>query len=197
MVPVLTIEDRKNAVPLARALVAGGLTAIEVTLRTPAALDSIRAIIAEVEGANVGAGTVLNTKQYAESEKAGVRFIVSPGVTPNLLAAGKDSPVPFLPGVITPGEAMTAAEAGFTTLKFFPSEPAGGAAYLRALAAPLPHIRFCPTGSITMKVAPAYLALPNVICIGGTWVMPPDAIATGDWARITALAREAAALPRG
>lgn len=194
MVPVLTIEDRKVAVPLARALVAGGLTAVEVTLRTPAAMDCIRAIIGEVEGANVGAGTVNTTRQYAEAEKAGVKFIVSPGVTPNLLAVGKESAVPFLPGVITPGEAMTLAEAGFTTLKFFPAEPAGGVPYLKALAAPLHHVRFCPTGSITFKVAPAYLALPNVICVGGTWVAPADALAAGDWARVTALSREAAAL---
>ena len=197
MVPVMTIEDRRVAVPLARALVAGGLTAVEVTLRTPAALDCIRAIIAEVEGANVGAGTVLNAKQYADSEKAGAKFIVSPGTTESLISASEDSSVPFLPGVITPSEAMTLAEDGFTTLKFFPAEPAGGVAYLRALAAPLPGIRFCPTGSITMKVAPSYLALPNVICVGGTWVAPPDAVAAGDWSRVTALSREAAALKQG
>jgi 2-dehydro-3-deoxyphosphogluconate aldolase/(4S)-4-hydroxy-2-oxoglutarate aldolase len=168
-----------------------------VTLRTPAALDCIRAIAGEVEGANVGAGTVLSTKQYAEAEKAGAKFIVSPGATESLIAAGRDSAVPFLAGVITPGEAMTLAEAGFTTLKFFPSEPAGGAAYLKALVGPLPDIRFCPTGSITQKLAPQYLALPNVICVGGTWVAPAETIAAGDWERITALSREAAALKRG
>jgi 2-dehydro-3-deoxyphosphogluconate aldolase/(4S)-4-hydroxy-2-oxoglutarate aldolase len=197
MVPVLTIEDRKVAVPLARALVAGGLTAIEVTLRTPAALDCIRAIIAEVEAANVGAGTILNTKQYADAEKAGAKFIVSPGITTSLLSAGRDSAASFLPGIITPGEAMTASDAGFTMLKFFPAEPAGGPAYHRALAGPLPHLRFCPTGNITARAAPGYLALSNVICFGGTWVVPQDAVAAGDWARITALAREAAALKRG
>ncbi len=194
LVPVLTIEDRKAAVPLARALVAGGLTAIEVTLRTASAIESIRAIAAEVEGANVGAGTVLNTKQYEDAAKAGAKFIVSPGATPKLIAAGKDSSVPFLPGVNTAGEAMTLEEAGFATLKFFPSEPAGGLAYLKALVAPLPHIRFCPTGGISLKNAPDYLALPNIICVGGTWVAPPDAVAAGDWAKITTLAREAAAL---
>jgi 2-dehydro-3-deoxyphosphogluconate aldolase/(4S)-4-hydroxy-2-oxoglutarate aldolase len=194
MVPVLTIEDRKVAVPLGRALVAGGLTALEVTLRTPAAFDCIRAMIAEVEGATVGAGTVRTARQYEEAEKAGAKFVVSPGATPGLIAAGKASAVPFLPGIITPGEAMTLAEEGFTTLKFFPAEPAGGVAYLRALAAPLAGIRFCPTGNITQKLSPSYLALPNVICIGGTWVTPPDALAAADWPRITGLSREAAAL---
>ncbi len=194
VVPVLTIEDRKIAVPLGRALVAGGLTALEVTLRTPAGLDCIRAIAAEVEGASVGAGTVLDARQYQEAAKAGATFVVSPGATPGLIAAGKDSAVPFLPGVASAGEAMTLAEAGFTTLKFFPAEPAGGLSYLKALAAPLPAIRFCPTGGVTLKNAPAYLALANVICVGGSWVAPAEALAAGDWGRITALSREAAGL---
>jgi 2-dehydro-3-deoxyphosphogluconate aldolase/(4S)-4-hydroxy-2-oxoglutarate aldolase len=194
VVPVLTIEDRRLAVPLARALVAGGLTALEVTLRTADGLECIRAIAGDVEGANVGAGTVLDAGQYAAVAKAGARFVVSPGVTPALLAAAKESPVPFLPGVATAGEAMTLAEEGYAILKFFPAEPAGGLAYLKALSAPLPAIRFCPTGGVSLKNAPAYLGLANVICVGGSWVAPGDALAGGDWARITQLAREAAAL---
>ncbi len=153
--------------PLARALVAGGLTALEVTLRTSAALDSIRAIAAEVPGANVGAGTVTDPAQYRAVEKAGARFVVSPGATPALIAVAADSPVPYLPGVATAGEAMTLFEAGYHTLKFFPAEQAGGVAFLRSLAAPLPAIRFCPTGGVSAANAPAYLALPNVICVGG------------------------------
>lgn len=194
VVPVLTIEDRATAVPLAKALVAGGITALEVTLRTAAGIDCIRAIAGEVEGANVGAGTVLDAKQYEAAAAAGALFVVSPGATPGLVAAGMDSAVPFLPGVNTAGEAMTLFDAGFQTLKFFPAEPAGGLAYLKALAAPLPAIRFCPTGGITPKNAPDYLALPNVICVGGTWVAPADAVAGGDWPKVTELARGAAAL---
>jgi len=194
VVPVLTIEDRKAGVDLARALVAGGLTAIEVTLRTAAGIEAIRAIAAEVEGANVGAGTVLDRKQLAEAVAAGAKFLVSPGATPALLDAAKDAAVPFLPGVATAGEAMTLAEQGYRFLKFFPAEPAGGIPYLKALAAPLPAIRFCPTGGIGAKNAGEYLALANVICVGGSWVAPADAVAAGDWKRITALASAAAAL---
>jgi 2-dehydro-3-deoxyphosphogluconate aldolase/(4S)-4-hydroxy-2-oxoglutarate aldolase len=194
VVPVLTIESRAVAVPLARALVAGGLTALEVTLRTSAGLDCIRAIASEVEGANVGAGTVLDGKQYAAAVAAGARFIVSPGATPQLVAVAKASAVPFLPGVATAGEAMTLAEEGFRLLKFFPAEPAGGIAYLKALGAPLPDIRFCPTGGIGPKNAPDYLALPNVICVGGSWVAPKEALDAGDWARVTALSRAASGL---
>ncbi len=194
VVPVLTIEDRKAGVNLARTLVAGGLTAIEVTLRTAAGIEAIRAIAAEVEGANVGAGTVLDRKQLAEAVAAGAKFLVSPGATPALLDAAKDAPVPFLPGVATAGEAMTLAERGYRFLKFFPAEPAGGIPYLKALAAPLPAIRFCPTGGIGAKNAGEYLALANVICVGGSWVAPADAVAAGDWKRITALASAAAAL---
>jgi 2-dehydro-3-deoxyphosphogluconate aldolase/(4S)-4-hydroxy-2-oxoglutarate aldolase len=197
VVPVLTIEDRAAAVPLARALVAGGLTALEVTLRTAAGLDCIRAIAEEVEGCDVGAGTVLDPKQLADAVKAGAKFLVSPGASPRLVAAAKESPVPFLPGIATAGEAMTLAEAGFALLKFFPAEPAGGIAYLKALAAPLPSIRFCPTGGIGAKNAADYLALANVICVGGSWVAPAEALAQGNWTRITALSRQAAALGRG
>ncbi len=196
VVPVLTIESRAVAVPLARALVAGGLTALEVTLRTAAGLDCIRAIAGEVEGADVGAGTVLDGKQYEQAVAAGARFIVSPGATPGLVAAAKDSAVPFLPGVATASEAMTLAEDGFRFLKFFPAEPAGGIAYLKALGASLPDIRFCPTGGIGPKNAADYLALPNVICVGGSWVAPEDALDAGDWARVTSLSLGAKGLAR-
>jgi 2-dehydro-3-deoxyphosphogluconate aldolase/(4S)-4-hydroxy-2-oxoglutarate aldolase len=194
VVPVLTIEDRETAVPLARALVAGGLTALEVTLRTTAGPDCIRAIAAEVEGADVGAGTVLDRRQLEEAVACGARFLVSPGATPDLVEAARDCPVPFLPGVATAGEAMTLAAAGFSMLKFFPAEPAGGVAYLKALASPLPDLRFCPTGGIGPANAADYLALNNVICVGGSWVAPADAIAAGDWPRISALAAEAVRL---
>ncbi|HMN87500.1 MAG TPA: bifunctional 4-hydroxy-2-oxoglutarate aldolase/2-dehydro-3-deoxy-phosphogluconate aldolase, partial [Bauldia sp.] len=177
-------------------LVAGGLTALEVTLRTAAGLDCIRAIAAEVEGCNVGAGTVLDPVQLADAVKAGAKFLVSPGASPKLVAAAKGVDIPFRPGVATAGEAMTLAEEGFTMLKFFPAEPAGGLAYLKALGAPLPAIRFCPTGGVGPKNAAEYLALPNVICVGGSWVAPADAVAQGNWTRVTALSREAAALKR-
>jgi 2-dehydro-3-deoxyphosphogluconate aldolase/(4S)-4-hydroxy-2-oxoglutarate aldolase len=196
VVPVLTVDDIRTAVPLARALAAGGLTAIEVTLRTPAAFDCIRAIAGEVAGVDVGAGTVLDRGQLDEAVKAGAKFLVSPGATPGLLAAALDTPVPYLPGIATAGEAMILAEQGLRLLKFFPAEPAGGVAYLRALAAPLPGIRFCPTGGIGAKNAADYLALSNVICVGGSWVAPADALAQGNWTRVTALSREASGLKR-
>ena len=194
VVPVLTIEDRATAVPLAKALVAGGLSALEVTLRTKAGLECIRAIAGEVEGANVGAGTVLDRKQMNEAVASGAKFLVSPGAAPDLVAAAMECPVPFLPGVATVGEAMTLAESGFTMVKFFPAEPAGGISYLKALASPLPALRFCPTGGIGPKNAAAYLALANVICVGGSWVAPADAVASGDWAHVTMLSRQAASL---
>ena len=196
VVPVLTIDNRDYAVSLAKALVAGGLTALEVTLRTSAALDAIRAIIAEVPGANVGAGTVTDPSQYKAVEKLGAKFVVSPGATPALIAAASESDVPYLPGVATAGEAMSLYEQGYQTLKFFPAEQAGGAAYLKALSAPLPAIRFCPTGGVSAGNAATYLALPNVICVGGSWVAPAQAVAAGDWAAVTALARAAVALKR-
>lgn len=197
VVPVLTIESVAVAVPLAKALVAGGLTALEVTLRTAAGLDCIRAIAAEVEGCDVGAGTVLDPRQLGEAVSAGAKFLVSPGATPALVEAAADTPIPFLPGVATAGEAMTLADRGYRYLKFFPAEPAGGIAYLKSLAAPLPHIRFCPTGGIGVKNAPDYLALHNIVCVGGSWVAPADAISQGNWTRVTALSREAAMLKRG
>ncbi|MGW2487520.1 bifunctional 4-hydroxy-2-oxoglutarate aldolase/2-dehydro-3-deoxy-phosphogluconate aldolase [Streptomyces sp. NPDC001606] len=194
VVPVLAVPDAATAVPLARALVAGGLRAIEVTLRTPAALDAIRAIGAEVPDAVVGAGTVLTPDQVSACAAAGARFLVSPGWTDALLAAMQASGVPFLPGVSTASEVVALLERGVREMKFFPARAAGGTAYLRSLAGPLPQARFCPTGGIGPADAPEYLSLPNVGCVGGSWLAPADAVATGDWARVEALARAAAGL---
>jgi 2-dehydro-3-deoxyphosphogluconate aldolase/(4S)-4-hydroxy-2-oxoglutarate aldolase len=194
VVPVLVIDDPQLAVPLARALVAGGLTAIEITLRTGAALEAIRAVTGEVEGAVVGAGTVLTREQFAEAQQAGARFVVSPGATTALVQAADETDIPFLPGAATATEAMTLFEYGYTLQKFFPAEAAGGSAALKALASPLPGVRFCPTGGVDAKNAASYLALPNVICVGGSWVAPKEAVAAGDWSRIEALARKAAGL---
>ncbi|MFJ1970970.1 bifunctional 4-hydroxy-2-oxoglutarate aldolase/2-dehydro-3-deoxy-phosphogluconate aldolase [Streptomyces sp. NPDC087903] len=196
VVPVVVVEDAADAVPLARALVAGGLPAIEVTLRTPAALDAIRAIAGEVPEAMVGAGTLLTPAQVTEVVAAGARFLVSPGWTDVLLTAMRASGVPFLPGVSTVSEVVALLERGVREMKFFPAEAAGGTAYLRSLSGPLPQARFCPTGGIGPANAPDYLALPNVGCVGGTWMLPDDAIAAGDWARVERLARAAAALGR-
>ncbi|GHE29121.1 bifunctional 4-hydroxy-2-oxoglutarate aldolase/2-dehydro-3-deoxy-phosphogluconate aldolase [Streptomyces capitiformicae] len=194
VVPVVVIEDASDAVPLARALVAGGLPAIEVTLRTEAGLDAIRAISGAVPEAVVGAGTVVTPEQVTESVRAGARFLVSPGWTDALLAAMRASGVPFLPGVSTTSEVVALLERGVREMKFFPAQAAGGTAYLRSLAGPLPQARFCPTGGIGPADAPEYLALPNVGCVGGTWMLPADALAARDWARVETLAREAAAL---
>jgi 2-dehydro-3-deoxyphosphogluconate aldolase / (4S)-4-hydroxy-2-oxoglutarate aldolase len=196
VVPVLFVDNWRAAVPLARALVAGGLPAIEITLRTPAALEAIRAVAAEVEGAFAGAGTVLSPEQLREAEAAGARFAVSPGSSPALLDAAGDADLPLLPGAASATEAMALLERGYAIQKFFPAEPAGGIGYLKALASPLPGVRFCPTGGVGAENAPAYLALPNVICVGGSWVAPKDAVASGDWSRIERLAREAAGLKR-
>ncbi|MFE1240191.1 bifunctional 4-hydroxy-2-oxoglutarate aldolase/2-dehydro-3-deoxy-phosphogluconate aldolase [Streptomyces tendae] len=197
VVPVVVVDDLADAVPLARALVAGGLPAIEVTLRTPVALDAIRAIAGEVPGAVVGAGTVVTAAQVREVVAAGARFLVSPGWTDALLEAMRASGVPFLPGVSTTSEVVALLERGVREMKFFPAEAAGGTAYLKALAAPLPQARFCPTGGISPASAPEYLSLPNVGCVGGSWMLPKDAVADGDWGRVEALAREAAALGAG
>ncbi|MFK0167898.1 bifunctional 4-hydroxy-2-oxoglutarate aldolase/2-dehydro-3-deoxy-phosphogluconate aldolase [Streptomyces sp. NPDC090306] len=194
VVPVVVVEDAAHAVPLARALVAGGLPAIEVTLRTPAALDAIRAVAAEVPGAVVGAGTVITPEQVAQCVDAGARFLVSPGWTDALLAAMRASGVPFLPGVSTTSEVVALLEHGVRDMKFFPAQAAGGTAYLASLAAPLPQARFCPTGGIGPGNVTEYLALPNVGCVGGSWMVPGDAVAAGDWARIERLARGAATL---
>lgn len=196
VVPVVIIDDAKAAVPMARALVAGGIPAIEVTLRTPAALDAIRAIAAEVEGAVVGVGTVLTSQDLENARQAGAKFAVSPGVSPKLLAAADDSDLPLLPGVATASEAMNLLERGYRHLKFFPAVPAGGHKLLGAWASPLPQIRFCPTGGISLANAPDFLSLPNVVCVGGSWLTPADMLKAGDWAGIEVLAREAAALKR-
>ncbi|MFF9505556.1 bifunctional 4-hydroxy-2-oxoglutarate aldolase/2-dehydro-3-deoxy-phosphogluconate aldolase [Streptomyces sp. NPDC014724] len=194
VVPVVVLEDAADAVPLARALVAGGLPAIEVTLRTAAALDAIKAIAAEVPDAVVGAGTVISVSNVSDTVAAGARFLVSPGWTDALLDAMKASGVPFLPGVSTTSEVVALLERGITEMKFFPAEAAGGTAYLKALSSPLPQARFCPTGGISPTLAPSYLKLPNVGCVGGSWMIPAEAVAAKDWARVERLASEAAAL---
>lgn len=194
VIPVLLIEKVSDAVPLARALAAGGLPAIEITLRTGAALDAIRAVASEVPEAIVGAGTILNARQYEEAAKAGSRFIVSPGVTKAIRDAARDSDVPLLPGSVTPSEIMAMREEGYTLLKFFPAEQAGGAAFLKALSSPLAGTIFCPTGGISLANAKTYLSLPNVVCIGGSWVAPKELVEAGEWEKITKLAREAAGL---
>ncbi|NLU70152.1 bifunctional 4-hydroxy-2-oxoglutarate aldolase/2-dehydro-3-deoxy-phosphogluconate aldolase [Streptomyces sp. HNM0574] len=196
VVPVVVIKDAADAVPLARALVAGGLPAIEVTLRTDAALDAIRAIAEEVPEAVVGAGTVIAPEHVTAAVDAGARFLVSPGWTPRLLESMRGSGVPFLPGVSTTSEVVALLEQGVTEMKFFPAEAAGGTAYLKSLSSPLPQARFCPTGGIDEAKAPGYLALPNVGCVGGTWMLPADALDAKDWPRVQRLAAGAAALSR-
>ncbi|WP_416482166.1 bifunctional 4-hydroxy-2-oxoglutarate aldolase/2-dehydro-3-deoxy-phosphogluconate aldolase [Streptomyces sp. CL12] len=194
VVPVVVVAEVSDAVPLARALVGGGLRGVEVTLRTPAALEAIRAIAEDVPEAVVGAGTVITPGQVAAAVAAGARFLVSPGWTEGLLAAMRGCGVPFLPGVSTASEVVALLERGVREMKFFPAQAAGGTAYLRSLAGPLPQARFCPTGGIGPGNAAEYLALPNVGCVGGSWMVPADAVAAGDWARIEALARAAAGL---
>ncbi len=196
VMPVVVAETAAEGVGIARALAAGGLPAIELTLRTEAALDAIRAISAEVPEIRVGAGTITRPGHARLAADAGAQFLVSPGTTGSLLHAMQDTGLPFLPGVATVSEALAALEAGCTDLKFFPAEASGGVAFLQAVSAPVPTARFCPTGGIRPATAPAYLALPNVGCVGGTWLTPADAVASGDWDRISALAAEAAALVR-
>lgn len=193
VIPVIIINDVSHARPLAEALVAGGLPVLEVTLRTAHALQAIEEM-AKVPGAVVGSGTVRTPLQMGHSVDAGCQFMVSPGASPRLLEAAEEHVIPLLPGIGTPTEAMTASEHGYSFLKFFPAEAMGGVNVLKAFASPLPDITFCPTGGIDMAKAPEYLALPNVICVGGSWVMPADAIASGDWKRIEQLAREASQL---
>ncbi|WP_181768048.1 bifunctional 4-hydroxy-2-oxoglutarate aldolase/2-dehydro-3-deoxy-phosphogluconate aldolase [Streptomyces albidus (ex Kaewkla and Franco 2022)] len=194
VIPVVVLEDAEDAVPLALALVAGGLPVIEVTLRTAAALDAIRAIAERVPEAVVGAGTVLTPEQADEAVRAGARFLVSPGWTDRLLDAMRGHGVPVLPGVSTTSEVVALLERGVTEMKFFPAEAAGGTAYLKSLASPLPRARFCPTGGIDEARAAGYLALPNVGCVGGTWMLPGEALAARDWPRVQRLAEGAAAL---
>ncbi|MCX7346564.1 MAG: bifunctional 4-hydroxy-2-oxoglutarate aldolase/2-dehydro-3-deoxy-phosphogluconate aldolase, partial [Alphaproteobacteria bacterium] len=183
-----------DAVPLARALVKGGLPVLEITLRTPKAMECIRAIVAEVEDAIVGSGTVLTPEQLRDSERLGCKFAVSPGSTGRLLGAAEDHDIALLPGGVTASECMALLEWGYAIQKFFPAEPAGGTAYLSSLASPLPQVRFCPTGGITPESAPRYLKLSNVVTIGGSWMAPKTLVAAKDWAVIEALARQAASL---
>ncbi len=194
VIPVLVVEDVSVAAPLAKALAAGGLKALEVTLRTPAALDVIRAMIDAAPDAVVGAGTLRTPQDVKNAHAAGARFGVSPGLSAKLLDTADEVGLPMLPGVATPSEAMAAAERGLSVLKFFPAEANGGAPALKAWASPLKGLLFCPTGGVSKANALDYLSLPNVVCVGGSWVAPGDKLAAGDWDGITALAAEAAQL---
>jgi 2-dehydro-3-deoxyphosphogluconate aldolase / (4S)-4-hydroxy-2-oxoglutarate aldolase len=194
VVPVLTIDRLEQAVPLGRALADGGLTALEITLRTPVALRAIEAMARELPHAMIGAGTILTADHARDAINAGARFLVSPGITPNLMHAAQNWAVPYLPGVATVSEAMALADMGFSFLKFFPAEPAGGAPFLKAIGAPVPNVGFCPTGGIGPANVREYLALSNVVCVGGSWVTPSAAVVADDWSEITRLAKTAAAL---
>lgn len=194
VIPVVVVEDVGHAVKLAKALVAGGLPAIEVTLRTSVALEALKAIAEEVEGAFAGAGTVVTPAQIKQVEEAGAKFMVSPGVSENLLDAADDSPLPLLPGTATASEVMRLGERGYGHMKFFPGSLAGGAPYLKALSGPLPDYRFCPTGGVSLANAGEYLGLQNVLCVGGSWVAPKNLVEARDWDGITKIAREAAGL---
>jgi 2-dehydro-3-deoxyphosphogluconate aldolase/(4S)-4-hydroxy-2-oxoglutarate aldolase len=196
VIPVLTVRDVKDGLAQARALVAGGLRAIEVTLRTPAALAAIAAIAAQVKGAVVGAGTVLDEAQMRDAISAGAEFLVSPGATPQLAKAAASVETPFLLGCASASEAMALRELGFHALKLFPAEAAGGAKLLASLAGPLPDLKFCPTGGIDLAKAPDYLKLANVACVGGSWMLPKSALEAGDYDTVERLAREAAGLKR-
>ena len=193
VVPVLVIDDLAHAKPLAEALVKGGLPALEVTLRTPCALDAIRAM-AEVPGGVVGAGTLLTRADVKAAKEAGATFGVSPGSTDALLDACAEFDLPLLPGAVTASEVMRLLEKGYTVQKFFPAEQSGGAAFLKSIGSPIPQVRFCPTGGISLKNAPDYLALKNILCVGGSWVAPKEAMAAGNWDAITTLTAEARAL---
>ena len=196
VLPVVVTDSAEQGVAIAQALVDGGLPAIEVTLRTSAALEAIRAISAEVPEILVGAGTIARPGHARLAADAGAQFLVSPGTTGSLLHAMRDTGLPFLPGVATVSEVLAALEAGCTELKLFPAEASGGTAFLKSVAGPVPQARFCPTGGITAASAPTYLALPNVGCVGGSWLTPADAVAAGDWERVAKLSAEAAGLVR-
>jgi 2-dehydro-3-deoxyphosphogluconate aldolase / (4S)-4-hydroxy-2-oxoglutarate aldolase len=196
VIPVVTVQSVEDAIAQARALIAGGLTVLEVTLRTPAAMAAVAALARQFPDATIGAGTVVQADQIKTATEAGAAFLVSPGMAPRLVEAAVHSPIPFLPGAATASEAMALRERGFTALKFFPAEPAGGAEYLAALAAPLPNLFFCPTGGIDAQRAPNYLALANVVCVGGSWMVAPGFIAAQDYAKVEQLAREASRLGR-
>lgn len=194
VLPVVVIECVDQAARLADALLTAGIDAIEITLRTPAALQAISLIAREVPTMQVGAGTVLTARELAEVQRAGAQFALSPGATPELLEAARAAEIPFIPGVATASEAMAARDRGFRLLKFFPAQALGGVAALRALAGPLQDLQFCPTGGLTAENAPNYLVLPNVPLVGGSWITPPNAIQQGDWARIANLAQYASTL---
>jgi len=194
VIPVVVVDDVASAVPLARALLHGGVPVIEITLRSAAGVDSIRAVAAEVEGMVVGAGTVLTAEQAAAATAAGAQFLVTPGSPSRLLDAVLETGVPLLAGAGTLTEMLTLAERGLEVMKFFPAEASGGRSYLSAIFGPCPRLRFCPTGGITAANVAGYLALPNVRCVGGSWLTPKDALATDDWSRIEVLAAEAAQL---
>lgn len=196
VIPVLTIAQLEHAVPLARALLAGGLCVLEITLRTPVALAAVEAMRKAVPEAVIGVGTLTRAVDFATADRVGAQFGVTPGLTPELAAAARGARFPLLPGVMTPTELIGARTSGFNVLKFFPAEPAGGIGMLRALGAPFPDVLFCPTGGITRATAGAYLELPNVACVGGSWLAPPAMLAAGDWAGIEALARDASGLRR-
>lgn len=194
VIPVLTFSDAKSGVATAKALRDGGLTVLEVTMRTPKALEALQAIVDEVEGVTVGAGTILEPQHVQQAIESGAAFLVSPGSASRLLGAASEAPVPWLPGVSTVSEAMQLAERGATFAKFFPAGPAGGPPFLKALVAPLPELHFVPTGGIDRGNVEDYLTLRNVACVGGSWVAPQDAIEAGDWNVIKTLAKEASAL---
>lgn len=193
VMPVVVVDHVGDAVPIARALLAGGVSAIELTLRTPVALDAILELSRRVPEIVVGAGTIVTPGQAKEALDAGAQFLVSPGSTPTLLEAMVDTGLPFLPGVATVSEVLAVLEVGHTDMKLFPAEASGGVGWLASIAAPVPAARFCPTGGITAASAASYLALPNVGCVGGSWLTPKDAVRAGDWARIESLARETTA----
>jgi 2-dehydro-3-deoxyphosphogluconate aldolase / (4S)-4-hydroxy-2-oxoglutarate aldolase len=194
VIPVISIDSASDAVPLAQALAAGGLSVIEITLRTPASLDAIRAIANEVESVEVGAGTIIEPAQLEAAMRAGARFAVSPGYTNRLLDAAEASEIPLLSGVASASEALGLIERDYRLAKFFPAESAGGVDFLSSLASPLPQLRFCPTGGITRQSAPRYLELTNVLCVGGSWMAPKDLVSARDWQSITIQSRAAAAL---
>jgi 2-dehydro-3-deoxyphosphogluconate aldolase / (4S)-4-hydroxy-2-oxoglutarate aldolase len=196
VIPVLTVKDVEDALVQARALIAGGLTVLEITLRTPAAMAAVTALATTFPDAFIGVGTIVAPDQIKTATDAGARFLVSPGMTPRLLEAAVLSPVPFLPGAATASEALALRERGFQALKFFPAEPAGGARYLASLAGPLPDLIFCPTGGIDAQKAGNYLALPNVACVGGSWMVAPGLLTAHDFGKVEQLAREASALGR-
>lgn len=196
IVPVIVIKDVAHAVPLARALVEGGLNILEITLRTDAGLDAIKAIAREVPDAIVGAGTVINAAQFAAAAAAGSRFVVSPGLTDEVARAARDHNVPLLPGVATGSEIMQGLGLGLSTFKFFPAETSGGAPAIKALGGPFPQVRFCPTGGVSVKNLASYLSLPNVICAGGSWMVPSDLGAEGAFAQAALLSKEASELAR-